>query len=68
MGSLKGPVLAIEAVEVAGFEENGQIIETDFRTAIVGEEGITCACAACADPVGNAVCRERIVVKGYQGA
>ncbi len=60
--------MAIEAIEVAGFKENGQIVETDFRTAIVGETGMACACAAGANPVGNTVRRQRIIVIGNKSA
>ena len=60
--------MAIKAVEVAGFKENGQVVETHFRAAIMGEPGISRAGASRADPVGNAVGRERIVVKGDKGA
>ena len=68
MGFSYGPVLAIEAIEVAGFKENGQIVETHFRTAIVGEAGMARARAAGADPVGNTVRRQGIIVIGDKSA
>jgi hypothetical protein len=68
MGFPHGPVLAIETIEIAGFKENGQIVETHFGTAIVGETGMTRTGAAGTDPVGNTVCRQRIIVKGHKSA
>ncbi|SPF49419.1 hypothetical protein SBDP1_800011 [Syntrophobacter sp. SbD1] len=66
MGGFKRPVQAIEAVEVAGFKEDGKVIETHFRTAIIGVVGVSRTRAPGANPVGNAIGRERIVVKGYK--
>jgi hypothetical protein len=68
MGFFERPVLAIEAVEVAGFKGNGQVVKTHFRAAIVGETRMARARAPGADPVGNAVRWERIIVKGDKGA
>jgi hypothetical protein len=68
MGFPHGPVLAIETIDIAGFKENGQIVETHFGTAIVGETGMALAGAAGTDPVGNTVCRQRIVVIGDKSA
>ena len=68
MGFFERPVLAIEAVEVAGFKGNGQVVETHFRAAIVGETRMSRARAPRADPVGNAVRWNRIIVKGDKSA
>ena len=64
MSFFEGPVLAIETVEVAGLEENGQVVEPHFRTVIVGEAGISGTRTSRANPVSNAVRGERIMVIG----
>jgi hypothetical protein len=68
MGFFEGPVLAIEAVEIAGFEGNGQIAEAHFRSAVVGKTRIARPRASRADPVGHAVRREGIIIKRDQAA
>jgi len=60
----KMPVLAKKTVKVATLIENGEVLVAEFRTISVSEARIAYSCATGADPVGNTVGRERIVVKG----
>jgi hypothetical protein len=56
------PILAKQAVKGAGLEKNRQILKTGFSPAAIGIFGITGTGSAGADPIGNTIRREEIVI------
>jgi hypothetical protein len=62
-----GPVLTIEAVEGTGGEEYGQVPVSPFRSRTVGVPGIPCSRSPGANPVGDAVGGQGVVVPAGLG-
>ena len=60
--ALEVPVLAEEAVERTRLVEHGQVVEAALGALGVGELRITRCARRRADPVGDAVGRQRIVI------
>jgi hypothetical protein len=56
------PVLAEEAVEVAGTVEDRQVLVTMFRPWSIGEMGVSRIAAPRADPCSAAIGREGVVI------
>ena len=56
------PVLAKQAVERAALKKNRQILKTGFSPATIGELRITGTGSAGADPVGNTIDLQRIMI------
>lgn len=57
-----GPVLAKEAVEVAGTVEDRQILVSMFRPWGIGKMGVSCITAPRADPCCTAIGRKGVVI------
>jgi hypothetical protein len=56
------PVLAKQTVKRTTLKKNSQILKSDFSSATIGEFGITGSGAGGADPIGNAIGGQRIMV------
>jgi hypothetical protein len=67
-GLLEGPVLAIEAVEIAGVIKDRQVGAAFLRAGLAGVLGISGAGTPRAEPVGHAVGRQRIIVETEAGS
>jgi hypothetical protein len=62
------PVLAEEAIEGAGFVEDGEVCVSVFGPLAVRPLWVAGTAAAGTDPIGDAVCGEWIVIPGDSGA
>jgi hypothetical protein len=56
------PILAEEAVEGAGLIKDGQVFIAIFGPITVGELGIACPCSPGANPIGDAIGGQGVII------